>query len=130
MADVFISHARNDKSLADGRGMEKILKAVQPAVTYWRDAELTAGTSWNEEIRTQLRDCRCVIVLWSASSWQSTWVRQEAFYAYVRDILIPVRFGDVTLEPPFTHVQCIDGNQSIRPPLLRALSRVLGETFS
>jgi hypothetical protein len=129
MADVFISYSHHDKAFADGRGIEKILKSVSPEVTYWRDNGLAAGTTWNEEIRAQLRACRCVFVIWSESAWASHWVRQEAFYGYVRDILVPMRIDDVVLEPPFTHIQCIDGRRPIREAVLQALSIKLGQEY-
>lgn len=130
MADVFISYAHKDKSFADGRGIEKVLKGIAPEVTFSRDNGLAAGSTWNEEIRNELAACKCVFVIWSENSWPSHWVRQEAFYGYVRDILIPMRIDDVVLEPPFTHVQCIDGRRPIRDHVLHALSRKLGRDFS
>jgi hypothetical protein len=126
MADVFISYAHQDKSFADGRGIEKILKSVAPQITFWRDSGITAGSTWNEEIRDQLRACKCVFVIWSETSWASHWVRQEAFYGYVRDILVPMRIDDVALAPPFTHIQCIDIGRSIREPVLKAIGKKLG----
>ncbi len=129
MADVFISYSHQDKSFADGRGIEKVLKTVTPEVTFWRDSGLAAGSTWNEEIRDELNACKCVFVIWSVSSWASHWVRQEAFYGYVRDMLIPMRIDDVVLEPPFTHIQCIDGRRPIREHVLRALSKKLGQDF-
>lgn len=121
MADVFISYSHADKSFADGRGLEKVLSAADPAITFWRDNSIVAGSAWNEDIRSQLEACRCVVVIWSATSWASTWVRQEAFYGYVRKVLVPIRIDDVALEPPFTHIQCIDGRKPIRDPLLQAI---------
>lgn len=125
MADVFISYSHYDRSFADGRGLERILKSADPALTFWRDSSIEAGSTWNDEIRNQLSQCRCIVVLWSKNSWASTWVRQEAFYGYVREILLPIRLDDVVLEPPFTHIQCVDGSRPMRDTLLSAIGQKL-----
>lgn len=111
MPDVFISYARPDLAYADGRGMERVLRSLAPELTFWRDDSIGAGSVWADEICDNLRTAKAVIVIWSKNSWLSPWVRQEAFHAYMRGVLVPVRIDTVVLEPPFTSIQTFENNQ-------------------
>jgi hypothetical protein len=59
-------------------------------------------------IETELRAARCAIVLWSADSVRSDWVRAEAEEAAARGILAPALLGGC--EPPlrFRRLQAAD----------------------
>jgi len=107
MPDAFISYAHQDKAFADGRGLEWFFKNKMPEITYWRDHRIGAGSVWAEDIRDNLLSAKCVVVIWSQNSWNSPWVRQEAFYGYMRGILVPMRVDDVVLEPPFNSIQTV-----------------------
>jgi hypothetical protein len=86
MADIFISYASQDRpraqTLAQGLG------ALGWSV--WWDREIPLGKSFDEVIEKELKEARCAVVLWSAASVASEWVRNEASEAKRRDILIPV----------------------------------------
>ncbi len=101
MTDIFISYAGEDRPVA-----KKLAAALHR--DGWRvfwDRRIEAGAEWNEEIQRELQDARCVLVLWSAASRKSFWVRGEAAAAFERETYVPLRIDET--EPPrlFRHVQ-------------------------
>lgn len=122
MADVFISYCREDRLFASGRGLEWVLREKAPDITFWRDKEIAAGAVWSHEICDQLRNAKCVVVIWSKHSWISPWVRQEAFYAFMNEKLVPLRVDDeVVLEPPFNGLQTYKNNTEGYEKLVAAI---------
>jgi len=101
LTDIFISYASADRRIA-----ERLSAALQEDgwEVFW-DRRIEAGAEWNDEIQRALKDARCVLVLWSAASRGSFWVRGEAADAYERNTYLPVRVDDT--EPPrlFAHLQ-------------------------
>jgi hypothetical protein len=86
MADIFISYASKDRARA-----EMLTQALGVrGWSIWWDREIPLGRSFDEVIEKALADSRCVVVLWSAVSIASEWVRNEASEAKRRGILIPV----------------------------------------
>jgi adenylate cyclase len=90
MADVFISYAREDAAIA-GRFAEAFQAA---GLSVWWDDALRSGEAFDESIERALREAGAVVVLWSASSVVSRWVRAEATQADRSRTLVPV-----TIEP-------------------------------
>ena len=86
MAEIFISYASENRQRA--RGLAEALGARGWSV--WWDREIPLGKSFDEVIEKALGEAKCVIVLWSAVSVASEWVRNEASEAKRRGILIPV----------------------------------------
>ncbi len=94
MTDIFVSYASED------------LERVKPLVaaleeggwSVWWDRELVAGPSYDEKIEEALDSSRCVVVVWSANSIRSTWVRTEANEGLIRNVLVPLLIDDV--RPP------------------------------
>jgi len=56
----------------------------------WWDARLRSGDAFDATIEAALRSAKAVVVLWSAASVQSRWVRAEATLAERNRILMPV----------------------------------------
>ncbi len=56
----------------------------------WWDREIPLGKAFDEVIEKAIAQARCVIVLWSAASVASEWVRNEAAEGKRRGILVPV----------------------------------------
>lgn len=86
MSEIFISYASEDRERA---------RALAGALTgrgwsVWWDRKIPLGKSYDEVIERALAQSRCVIVLWSASSVASEWVRNEAGEGKRREILVPV----------------------------------------
>ena len=86
MAEIFISYSSKDveraQALADALGTR--------GWSVWWDRKIPLGMSYDEVIEKALTEAKCAIVLWSAVSVGSEWVRSEASEAKRRGILIPV----------------------------------------
>jgi hypothetical protein len=95
MADVFISYKREDQ--AEARALSELIEGG--GVSVWWDRELLAGDRFDETIENELKVASCVVVIWSARSVQSQYVRDEATYALNRSKCIPISIDGVT--PPF-----------------------------
>lgn len=104
MADVFISYERADRVWAERIG--EGLRAV--GLSCWWDTSVASGEYFNPEVERQLKDCRCVVVIWSEGAYASRWVQAEAIYAYQAGRLVATRLDDVALGYPFSVVQTVD----------------------
>lgn len=104
MADIFLSY--DDKDRARARTLVAALEERGWSI-FW-DRSIPAGTTWWQAIGRALAGARSVVVLWSRTAVQSTWVYEEAEAGYKRGILIPV-FIDPVLPPiGLRSVQAVD----------------------
>src|SRR5262245_62033146 len=94
MADVFISYAREDRPFA--ARLAHVLEAGGRSV--WWDREILPGKDFAELISSELAQAKAVVVVWSAVSSRSGWVRDEAHEGLERGVLVPVLSG--VTEPP------------------------------
>jgi len=104
MADVFISYARPNAATAARIADE--LRTLGYSV--WYDQHLPAHRSYADVIEEQLAAAAAVIVLWSADSAASQWVRSEANRARESGRLVQARLDDCALPMPFDQIQCAD----------------------
>jgi uncharacterized membrane protein YhaH (DUF805 family) len=95
MADLFISYAREDRPRAEAIAMA--LKSLGFEV-FW-DTEIPPGQTWADYIESKLRSSKAMVVLWSAASTGSQWVREEARIGRDSGKLIPVMLDGSP--PPF-----------------------------
>ncbi|MBI1250855.1 MAG: TIR domain-containing protein [Alphaproteobacteria bacterium] len=104
MADLFISYAREDKPRADlvARGLME-----QGLDVFW-DSEIPPGQTWADYIEEKLSNCAAVVVLWSANSTKSHWVREEARMGRERGKLIPAALDNSPPPFGFAEVQSAD----------------------
>ena len=105
MAKLFLSYSRKDEARA--QRFTKWLEREGHDV--WRDEDdIGGGASFSSEIEKALNACEAVLVLWSADSVQSAWVRDEASVGRDGGKLIP--FSLDASEPPlgFRQFQSID----------------------
>lgn len=105
MTNLFLSYSRKDKLLA--ARFTKWLKRHGHDV--WTDDHgISGGASFSVEIESALEQCCAVLVLWSANSVQSAWVKDEAGYGRDAGKLIPFSLDGT--EPPlgFRQFQAID----------------------
>jgi len=87
MAKLFLSYSRKDETRA--RRFTEWLEREGHEV--WRDEDdIGGGASFSSEIEKALKECDAVLVLWSADSVQSAWVRDEAGYGRDAGKLIPI----------------------------------------
>ena len=129
LADIFVSYARNDKSL-----VAPLVAALEAeGWSVWWDPEITPGDEFDSLISRELETARSVVVVWTAGSAESRWVRGEARDAADRGALVPVRFGNVKLPIDFRAVHTTDldnwgedRNGSAFRGLFKALEAKLG----
>jgi len=101
---VFLSYSRGDLARAT-----PVIKALQGAgFSVWWDGLLGGGTAFAKTTETALETANAVVVLWSAQSAQSHWVRDEATRGRDRQCLVPASI-DGTLAPlGFGQIQHVD----------------------
>jgi hypothetical protein len=104
MADVFLSYAREDSARAEqvARGLE-----ANGLDVFW-DNEIPPGATWADHIEQKLSQCKALIVLWSADSTKSQWVREEARMGRDKGVLIPAMIDAVPAPFGFGEVQAAD----------------------
>jgi adenylate cyclase len=104
MPSVFISYARSTEVQA-----ERVAEALRSlGYEAWRDDQLPAHRPYGEVIEERLKNAEAVIVLWSADSARSQWVRAEADAARILGTLVQADL-DGTIPPmPFNQIQCAD----------------------
>lgn len=101
MADIFLSYSRAD--LPRARQFERALEECGWSV-FW-DRELLPGEGFRRAIEHELRQARCVIVLWSKTSIESEWVIDEAESGKQNGRLVSVRIDDVEMPLGFRQLQ-------------------------
>jgi hypothetical protein len=107
VADVFISYSQKTPEPA---------KALAEALTkrgydVWWDTRLVAGDQFDDEIRAQLEEADVALVIWTAESVKSKYVRMEAGIAWAWDKLMPVRTAELPLNAipgPFQRIHTDD----------------------
>jgi hypothetical protein len=105
MADIFISYASADRQFA--RRLADALEACGWSV-WWDHSNLHGGQHFHRVIDEEIRGASVVIVVWSKTSVDSGWVRDEAMLALEEKKLVPLRI-DMT-QPPlgFKSIHTID----------------------
>ena len=101
MADIFLSYSRRD--LPRARQFEQALEQCGWSV-FW-DRELLPGEGFRRAIEHELKQARCVIVLWSHTSIESEWVIDEAESGKLNGRLVSVRIDEVEMPLGFRQLQ-------------------------
>ncbi len=103
MDEIFISYKREEQATArllaealEGRGWN-----------VWWDPDLRAGDNFDDAIEERIRSAKCVIVLWSARSTASTYVKNEAGLALDLGKLIPIAIDATELPLRFRRIHTI-----------------------
>jgi hypothetical protein len=104
VSDVFISYAAGDES----RASELAAVLETKGWTVWWDRHIPPGRTFDEVIEQALTQARCVVVLWSAESVKSRWVRTEASVAAERGTLVPALIEHVAIPLEFRRLQAAD----------------------
>ena len=122
MADVFMSYVSQDRTLA-----EQVSRGLQAdGLSVWWDRDIHGGADFAAEIDRELTAARVVIVLWSAASQASQWVRDEASQARDEKKLIPVRIDAARPPLGFRQVQTLDLQGWSGDPAASAFANLLG----
>lgn len=104
MPHIFISYASEDRPIA-----QALAEALQrEGWTVWWDRKIPVGKSFHEVIEDAIDAARCVVVIWTQTSVESDWVRNEADEGNRRNMLVPVRIGEVRIPLGFRHLQAAD----------------------
>ncbi|MBX3430498.1 MAG: toll/interleukin-1 receptor domain-containing protein [Hyphomonadaceae bacterium] len=129
MADIFISYASEDRNRV--RPLAEALQ--QRGFNVWWDRSLAAGQDYTAIIEKELRDAKAVIVLWTQSSANSTFVRDEAGRARDEGRLVPVMLDNVQIPLGFGAFQAEDftrWNGGANAPQMQLLVEVLSAKLS
>ena len=104
VADIFLSYASEDRTAA-GRIAAAL---IAEGFSVWWDRDLLGGADFAAAIGKELDAAKAVVVLWSANSRESKWVRDEAAHGRDANRLIPLSFD--AEKPPlgFRQVHTID----------------------
>jgi adenylate cyclase len=102
--DVFISYARPSEEQA--HRIAELLR--EKGYSVWRDDELPAHRAYSDVIEERLKSAKAVVVLWSAESAKSHWVRAEADSAREAGTLVQARLDSALPPMPFNQIQCAD----------------------
>ncbi|MFN2309919.1 MAG: toll/interleukin-1 receptor domain-containing protein, partial [Gammaproteobacteria bacterium] len=101
MSDIFISYASEDVARASQLAQALSLRGW----SVWWDRSILPGKIFDTVIETELSSAKCVLVLWTAQSVESRWVRAEAGEALDKGRLIPVLLDAVVIPLVFRQVQ-------------------------
>src|SRR3954452_6153716 len=102
--DVFISYARPSEE--EAHRVAQLLRDRGFGV--WRDDELPAHRAYSDVIEERLKSAKAVVVLWSAESAKSHWVRAEADSAREAGTLVQATLAGALPPMPFNQIQCAD----------------------
>jgi hypothetical protein len=104
MADIFISYGRADRPHA--QRIASVLEGHGWSV--WWDRKILAGDTFEQTIQRALNEARCIVVLWSAGSVTSSWVKDEATDGKRRNILVPVLIDEVDIPLGFRQLHAVN----------------------
>jgi TolB-like protein len=107
MADICISYARADFERV--RTLALALKAQGWSV--WWDDDVRGGEVYAKDIQKALEEARVVVAVWSKSSIESNWVRDEAEFGRDRGTLVPISLDGAVPPLGFRQFQCTDLSQ-------------------
>lgn len=119
---VFVSYAREDRQRA-----EQLIGWLEAAgCSVWWDALIDGGQDFAASIEEALERVDAVVVIWSAASVVSHWVRDEAERGRDRGRLVPVTFDGSVPPMGFRQVQSIDlsGGRAGGDIVARAIANV------
>lgn len=101
---VFLSYSRDDQKRA-----LPIIAAIEAAgFTVWWDGKLAGGERYLPATESALENARAVVVLWSARSVSSHWVRDEATRGRDRNCIVPISIDGTEAPLGFRQFQTID----------------------
>ena len=103
-AMVFISYARADRARVAPLAAALLAKGYD----VWWDALIEGGAGFAKMIEAKLDAADAVIVVWSTTSVESDWVRDEAAHARDRKRLVPVSIDGIAGPLGFRQYHSVD----------------------
>ncbi|WP_340589131.1 TIR domain-containing protein [Erythrobacter alti] len=101
---VFVSYSRVEQEHA-----KRVIDLLDGAgFTVWWDGMLKPGVTYVESTEEALESAEAVVVLWSATSVGSNWVRDEAMSGRNRHRLVPISLDGSIAPLGFRQFQAID----------------------
>lgn len=97
MSDVVISYSRQDSAWVD----KFVLALEAEDFTVWLDRKSLAGLEIRKTVEDEIKIAKAVLVIWSETSVQSSWVIDEIDKAKKRNILIPIKKDEVNIPAGF-----------------------------
>jgi hypothetical protein len=105
MHEVFISYSRHDSDAANALA-DTLCNA---GLSVWLDRNaIQEGDAFDTQIEEAIAQTNVVIVIWSAHSVKSHWVRAEAAYALGKHKLLPISVDQSDPPLQFMQIQTID----------------------
>ena len=101
---LFVSYSRTD--LPHAKPVIDLLE--QAGFDTWWDGRLEGGENFLQTTETALETAACVVVLWSATSVNSHWVRDEAQRGRERGCLVPLSIDGTMAPLGFRQFQLLD----------------------
>jgi TolB-like protein len=101
---LFVSYSRGDLDRA--RPVIALLEGA--GFDVWWDGRLEGGENFLQTTEAALESADCVVVLWSATSTQSHWVRDEAQRGRERGCLVPLTIDGTMAPLGFRQFQILD----------------------
>ncbi len=101
---VFLSYTREDRD----RALPVIRALEADGFNVWWDGLLQGGSAFARTTETALETADAVVVLWSARSVQSHWVRDEATRGRDRGCMVPVSIDGTAAPLGFRQIQHIN----------------------
>ncbi len=95
MADIFLGYSR--KNMETAKNFAQLFKRLGYSV-FW-DVNVPVGETWDKYIPAQIKKSKAVVILWSARSAESDWVKEEAHLAKKLKKLVPIKIGRT--DPPY-----------------------------
>lgn len=101
---LFLSYSRPDQARA-----RQVIDLLEGAgFDVWWDGRLEGGENYLQTTEAALEGAECVVVLWSATSVASAWVRDEAQRGRERGCLVPLSIDGTMAPLGFRQIQILD----------------------
>lgn len=101
MSDIFISYSSADREFV------KTLAGLfeQQGWSVWWDRQIPIGQHYDTVIENELRQARCVVVVWTQRSVESEWVKNEALEAAHIKKLVPILLEKLDVPLAFKRIE-------------------------
>jgi TIR domain len=113
LADVFISFVQEDEAVAQAvkELIEHSFGSFLRSGVFLSSDRLTPGEKWMDRIKRELNECSVVVSLLSKRPIDRSWVKLEGGAAWTANKLLPVYFGNLTVNAipePFSELQAVN----------------------